>query len=85
MERIKGVLIENEPSILEKYRSLLREAFDITVFNDTNSSLAYIIENNLNIYFYIIRVKKDGEDSAKFFADKIKEINPQIKLVIIES
>ena len=85
MERIKGVLIESEPSILTKYKNPLRESFDITVFNDTNSSLAYIVENNLKIYFYVIRASKNNEDSVKFFADKIKEINPQIKLVIIES
>ena len=85
MDRIKGVLIENEPSILAKYKDALRESFDIAVFNDTNSSLAYIIENNLSIYFYVVRTTKNNEDSVKFFADKIKEINPQIKLVIIES
>ena len=85
MERIKGVLIESEPSILKKYKNSLEESFDITVFNDTNSSLAYIIENNLNIYFYVIRAAKNNEDSVKFFADKIKNINPQIKLIIIES
>lgn len=83
MKKIKGVFIENEPLILEKYKSPLGASFDITIFKDTNSSLAYIIENNLNIYFYILRATKNN--SVKFFADKIKEINPQIKLVVIES
>ena len=85
MDKIKGVLIENEPSILKKYKNSLEDSFDITVFKDANSSLAYIIENNLNIYFYIMRATKSNEESLKFFADKIKNINPQIKLVIIES
>ena len=85
MENIKGVFIESDPSILEKYKNSFAESFNITIFNDTNSSLAYIIENNINIYFYIVRVTKSNEDSLKFFADKIKNINPQIKLVIIES
>lgn len=85
MKKVKGLFIENEPSILEKYKSSLNDSFDITIFKDTNSSLAYIIENNLNIYFYIIRITKNNGDSIKFFADKIKGINPQIKLVIIES
>ena len=85
MENIKGVFIESDPSILEKYKNSFAESFNITIFNDTNSSLAYIIENNINIYFYIVRVTKSNEYSLKFFADKIKNINPQIKLVIIES
>ena len=33
----------------------------------------------------MVRISNENEDSVKFFADKIKEINPQIKLVIIES
>ena len=85
MDRVKGVFIENEPSILKKYKNPLEDSFDITVFNDTNSSLSYIIENNLNIYFYIVRATKSNEESLKFFADKIKNINPQIKLILIES
>lgn len=85
MEKIKGVFIESDNSILEKYKKSFEEAFDITIFNDANSSLGYIIDNNLSIYFYAIRLTKNNEDSVKFFADKIKNVNPQIKLVIIES
>ena len=79
MENIKGVFIESDPSILEKYKNSFAESFNITIFNDTNSSLAYIIENNINIYFYIVRVTKSNEDSLKFFADKIKNIEDNQK------
>ena len=85
MRKIKGIFIESDSSILSKYKTSFDESFDITVFKDSNSSLSYIIENNLNIYFYVVRISNENEDSVKFFADKIKEINPQIKLVIIES
>ena len=85
MRKIKGIFIESDSSILSKYKTSFDESFDITIFKDSNSSLSYIIENNLNIYFYVVRISNENEDSVKFFADKIKEINPQIKLVIIES
>lgn len=85
MKKVKGIFIENDPSILEKYKSSFDESFDMTVFKDANSSLSYIIENNLNIYFYVMRVENNNEDSINFFYHKIKKINPQIKLVIIES
>lgn len=83
-EQIKGVIIENNPSILMKYKSAFNNEFDISTFNDTNSSLAYILENNLNIYFYIIRYNEDEKDSINLFIEKVKRINPQIKLVLTD-
>ena len=47
--------------------------------------MSYIIKNNIDIYFYMIRYNEKDENSISFFADKIKDINPQIKLVIIEA
>ena len=84
-EQIKGVIIENDVGILTKYKNALGDEFDISVFNDANSSLAYIIENNLDIYFYIMRYKDEDKDSIKFFSDKINKINPQIKLVLTDT
>ncbi|WP_297296563.1 PilZ domain-containing protein [uncultured Brachyspira sp.] len=81
-EQIKAVIIENDPSILSKYKTAFSNLFSISSFADTNSSLAYIIENNLSIYFYIIRYNESEKDSIKFFTDKISKINPQIKLVL---
>ena len=84
-EQIKGVIIENDVALLTKYKNAFNnDEFDISVFNDANSSLAYIIENNLDIYFYIMRYKEEDKDSIKFFSDKIREINPQIKLVLTD-
>lgn len=83
-EQIKGVIIENNPAILLKYKNAFNNMFDISTFNDTNSSLAYIIENNLNIYFYIIKYSENEKDSINLFVEKIKQINPQIKLVLTD-
>ena len=83
-EPAKGVIIENDHNILNKYKAAFNDSFDISSFNDTNSSLAYIIENNLNIYFYIIRYNENEKDTIKFFTDKIQKINPQIKLVLTD-
>ena len=83
-EEIKGVIIENNPSILVKYKNAFNDTFDISAFNDTNSSLAYILENNLSIYFYILRYNENEKDSINLFIEKIKKINPQIKLVLTD-
>ena len=84
-EKIKGVIIENDVGILTKYKNAFGDEFDISVFNDANSSLAHIIENNLDIYFYIIRYKEEDKDAIKFFSDKINKINPQIKFVLTDT
>ena len=83
-EQAKGVIIENDPSILNKYKSAFNDQFIISSFTDTNSSLPYIIENNLNIYFYIIKYNENEKDSIKFFTDKIRKVNPQIRLVLTD-
>lgn len=83
-EQIKGVIIENNPSILMKYKNAFNNLYDISTFNDTSSSLGYIIENNLNIYFYIVRYNEEEKENINLFIDKIKQINPQIKLVITD-
>lgn len=85
MDKAKAVLIENDSNIIEKYENGLSGSFDISVFKDTHSSMSYIIKNNIDIYFYMIRYNEKDENSIGFFADKIKDINPQIKLVIIEA
>ena len=83
-EQVKGVIIENNPSILTKYKNAFNNIFDISTFNDTSSSLGYILENNLNIYFYIIRYSESDKDSINLFVKKVQKINPQIKLVITD-
>ena len=85
MDKVKAVLIESDSNIIEKYNNGLSASFDITTFKDTHSSMSYIIKNNIDIYFYMIRYNEKDENSIAFFADKIKDINPQIKLVIIEA
>ncbi|WP_300368005.1 PilZ domain-containing protein [Brachyspira sp.] len=83
-EQIKGVIIENNPAILMKYKNAFNNEFDISTFHDTNSSLAHILENNLDIYFYIIRYNKNEKDVINTFIEKIKKINPQIRLVLTD-
>ncbi|MEI0581321.1 PilZ domain-containing protein [Brachyspira pilosicoli] len=85
MNKVKGVLIESDSNIIEKYEKGLSDSFDISTFKDANSSMSYIIKNNIDIYFYMIRYNEKDENSINFFAEKIKDINPQIKLVIIEA
>ncbi|WP_295296150.1 PilZ domain-containing protein [uncultured Brachyspira sp.] len=85
MDKVKAVLIESDSNIIEKYKNGLSASFDISTFKDTHSSMSYIIKNNVDIYFYMIRYNEKDENSISFFADKIKDINPQIKLVIIET
>ena len=83
-EQVKGVIIENNPSILTKYKNAFNNLFDISTFNDTSSSLGYIIENNLSIYFYIVRYNESEKDGINLFVEKVKKINPQIKLVMTD-
>ena len=84
-EKIKGIIIENDNNILSKYKSAFDDSFDIITFTDTESSLKYIIENNLDINFYIIKWSLDNKDVINLFSNKIYEINPQIKLIIIDT
>lgn len=83
-EQMKGVIIENNPSVLMKYKNAFNNMYDISTFNDTSSSLPHIIENNLNIYFYIMKYNDHEKDSISLFIEKIKQINPQIKLVLTD-
>ncbi|WP_258222226.1 hypothetical protein [Brachyspira hampsonii] len=73
-EQVKGVIIENNPSILTKYKNAFNNIFDISTFNDINSSLGYIIENNLSIYFYIVRYNENEKDAISLFVDKVKKL-----------
>lgn len=82
--KFKGILVSDNSNILEKYCEALQDTFDISVFSDNTLALSYFIENNLNLDFYIISYSDSSKDSIDFFMNKIREINPAIKEILIE-
>ena len=82
--KFKGILVSDNSNILEKYCEALQYTFDISVFSDNTLALSYFIENNLNLDFYIISYSDSSKDSIDFFMNKIREINPAIKEILIE-
>lgn len=83
--KLIGVFIEKDNNLIDKYKNCMNNFFQMSIFTNTSSALPYIVENNINILFCVIRWNTEPEESVKLFMEKIHSINPLIKIIVIET
>jgi len=84
-KRYSGILIENDTRLKSKYKKHLANDFDLTIFEDTKSSLPFVLSNNGNISFCLLRLLLDDIRVIITFIEKLHSINPFVKIIFIES
>lgn len=84
-ERYSGILIENDTRLKSKYKKHVEKHFNITVFEDTKSSLPYVLTNSSNVSFCLLRLLFDDIRIIIAFLEKLLSLNPFIKIIFIES
>lgn len=84
-ERYSGILIENDTRLKNKYKKHLSNHFNLTVFEDTKSSLPYVLTSSCNISFCLLRLLLDDIRVIILFLEKLHSLNPFIKIIFIES
>lgn len=79
-----GIFIEKDNDIKSKYQDKLQKEFSIEFFDTIPASLSYLVDNNINILFAIIRLSSDIPKVILSFLENIHGVNPFIKIVAIE-
>ena len=80
-----GIFIEKDNHIKSKYQDQLQRKFTIEYFDSIPASLTYLVDNNINISFAVIKLSSDISKVILSFLENINSINPFIKIVAIET
>ena len=84
-KRYSGILIEDDTRLKSKYKKHVEAHFDLIMFEDTKSSLHFVLANSSSVSFCLVRLLLDDIRVMITFLEKIRSINPFIKIIFIES